>query len=226
MNRTQALEEKPLDTDKWQKLYYQHQQQYIRKRLDAIKLLKQGNNRFQVCQEVGCSYDTLTSWMDKYLSEGLKGLVRVISHHKPGRLNREQQQQIKAMVLYQRPTDYGIDRQMWTGAILSEVIAQRWQVRLNDSRIYELLAELGLSYQRAHRDYANANRQAQQQWVEIVKKNFSTSHPKKRRCSLTSSPSMSAPVCSMVGQSATLVQRSTVMRAPGTNLMGSCAWTL
>lgn len=61
MNRTQALEEKPLDTDQWQKLYYQHQQQYIRKRLDAIKLLKQGNNRFQVCQEVGCSYDTLTS---------------------------------------------------------------------------------------------------------------------------------------------------------------------
>lgn len=64
-------------SDQWQKLYYQHQQQYIRKRLDTIKLLKQGNNRFQVCQEVGCSYDTLTSWMDKYLSEGLKGLVRV-----------------------------------------------------------------------------------------------------------------------------------------------------
>jgi transposase len=180
MNRTQALQEKPLDTDQWQKLYYRYQQQYIRKRLDAIKLLKQGNSRFQVCQEVGCSYDTLTSWIDKYSSEGLKGLLRVITHHKPGRLNREQQQQIKAMVLEQRPTDYGIDRQMWTGAILSEVIAQRWQVRLKDSRIYELLAELGLSYQRAHRDYANANRQAQQQWVETVKKNFSTSQPRRR----------------------------------------------
>ncbi len=71
MNRTQALQEKPLDTDQWQKLYYRYQQQYIRKRLDAIKLLKQGNSRFQVCQEVGCSYDTLTSWIDKYLSEGL-----------------------------------------------------------------------------------------------------------------------------------------------------------
>jgi len=42
---------------------------------------------------------------------------------------------------------------MWTGAILSEVIAQRFEVQLKDSRIYELLEE---SYQRAHRDYANA----------------------------------------------------------------------
>jgi transposase len=59
---------------------------------------------------------------------------------------------------------------MWTGAILSEVIAQRFEVQLKDSRIYELLEELGLSYQRAHRDYANADPIAQQEWVETVKK--------------------------------------------------------
>lgn len=44
------------------------------------------------------------------------------------------------------------------------------EVQLKDSRIYELLEELGLSYQRAHRDYANADRQAQKEWVETVKK--------------------------------------------------------
>ena len=43
-------------------------------------------------------------------------------------------------------------------------------VQLKDSRIYELLEELGLSYQRAHRDYANADPQAQKEWVETVKK--------------------------------------------------------
>jgi hypothetical protein len=32
-----SLQEKPLDTDQWQKLYYRYQQQYIRKRLDASK---------------------------------------------------------------------------------------------------------------------------------------------------------------------------------------------
>lgn len=171
MNQTQALKEKPFDPEQWQKLYYRHQQQYLRKRLEAIKLLQQGDSRTLVCQQVGCSYDTLTSWIDKYLQGGLSKLVSLIRHQKPSRLSDQQQQQLKAMVLTQRPTDYGIDRQMWTGAVLSEVIAQRFDVQLKDSRIYELLKELGLSYQRAHRDYANADPLVQKEWVEIVKKN-------------------------------------------------------
>ena len=65
---------------------------------------------------------------------------------------------------------YGIERNLWTGAILATVIEQRWGVVLRDSRIYELLHQMGLSHQRGHRDYANAERQIQQQWVETVKK--------------------------------------------------------
>lgn len=170
MNRTQALKQKPFNVEQWQQLYYRHQQQYIRNRLTAIHLLQQGTTRTQVCQQVGCSYDTLSNWMDKYLNGGLNALVSAITHDKPSRLSASQQQQLKQMVLQQRPTDYGIDRQMWTGAILSELIAQRLKVQLKDSRIYEILDELGLSYQRAHRDYANADRGAQRQWIETLKK--------------------------------------------------------
>lgn len=170
MNRTQALREKPFDADEWQKLYYRNQQQYIRQRLNAIKLLQEGQSRTQVSESIGCRYDTLTSWIDKYLNGGLSGLVSPIEHQKPSRLSPEQQQQLKAMVLTQRPSDYGYDRNLWTGAILSQVIAQRFEVQLKDSRIYELLSELGLSYQRAHRDYVNADLEAQKEWVEAVKK--------------------------------------------------------
>jgi len=143
MDQTQAVENKPFDRDEWQKLYYRHQQQYVRHRLEAIRRLQEGQSRAQVCEQVGCSYDTLTSWMSKYLEGGLSSLVSPIRHQKPSRLSPEQQQQLKAIVLTQRPTDYGIDRQMWTGAILSVVIAQQFGVQLKDSRIYELLAELG-----------------------------------------------------------------------------------
>ncbi len=170
MNRTQALQAKAFDADEWQKLYYRNQQQYMRQRLSAIKLLHEGHSRTQVSEQVGCRYDTLTSWIDRYLSGGFSGLVSPIQHQKPSRLNPEQQQQLKDMVLRQRPTDYGYDRNLWTGAILSQVIEQRFGVRLKDSRIYELLGELGLSYQRAHRDYANADPKAQKEWVEAVKK--------------------------------------------------------
>jgi transposase len=170
MNRTQALRDKSFDADEWQKLYYRNQQQYMRQRLVAIKLLHEGQKRTHVSEQLGCRYDTLTTWIDKYLSAGLRGLVTPIRHQKPSRLTPEQQQQLKAMVLTQHPTDYGYERHLWNGAILSEVIEQRFKVKLKDSRIYELLSELGLSYQRAHRDYANADPNAQKEWVETVKK--------------------------------------------------------
>ena len=172
MNQTQALRNQSFDAEKWQKLYYCNQQQYVRHRLEAIRLLHQGSSRAEVCEQVGCSYDTLTSWLRKYLQGGFKALVSPIKHHKPSRLTPEQQQQLKEMILTQSPIDYGIERQMWTGAIISEVIVKRFEVELKDSRIYQLLHQLGLSYQRAHRDYANANPKAQRQWVNAVKKNF------------------------------------------------------
>jgi len=59
-----------------------HQQQYIRHRLEAIQLLYKGNTRTEVCEQVGCSYDTLTSWLRKYLQGGLKALIRPIRHQK------------------------------------------------------------------------------------------------------------------------------------------------
>ena len=69
MNQTKALKNQSFDADTWQKLYYLNQQQYIRRRLEAIKLLHQGSSRIEVCEQVGCSYDTLTSWLRKRCGE-------------------------------------------------------------------------------------------------------------------------------------------------------------
>ena len=94
MNRTHAFRVKPFDVDEWQKLYYRNQQQYIRQRLTTIKLLHEGQSRIQVSEQVGCRYDTLTRWMDKYLDGGLQSLVQPIRHQKPSQLTPEQQQQL------------------------------------------------------------------------------------------------------------------------------------
>ena len=77
---------------------------------------------------------------------------------------------MKVMLLEQKPTDYGIDRQIWTGQIIAEVIHKRWGVELKDSRIYDILASMGLSHQKAHRDYENGNSEVQKEFVTTVKK--------------------------------------------------------
>jgi transposase len=90
--------------------------------------------------------DTCTSSIREplYLETGLTGLVEPIKHQVKSRLNPEQQQEIKRMVLNERPSKYGIEREIWTGKIIAAVIKQRWELELKTSRIYEILEQLNL----------------------------------------------------------------------------------
>jgi len=142
----------------------------MRRRLEAIKSLHENQTRKQVMEALHCTEKTLISWIDIYLEQGLAGLVAPIKHQKPQKLSIEQKQQIKTMLLEEKPTDYGIDRYIWTGQIIVDVIKTRWNVELTDGRIYQILDELGLSHQKAHRDYENADPQAQKEFVATVKK--------------------------------------------------------
>ena len=54
--------------------------------------------------------------------------------------------------------------------LIIQVIKQNWNVQLKDSRIYEIISELNLSYQKGHRDYANADKVKQKQYSFIERK--------------------------------------------------------
>jgi hypothetical protein len=47
------------------------------------------------------------------------------------------------MLLEQKPTDYGMDRYIWTGKIISQVIQQRWGITSKE-RCGQLSFRLGL----------------------------------------------------------------------------------
>ncbi len=85
-------------------------------------------------------------------------------------MNLEQRQELKVMLLSQKPIQYGIDRNIWTGKIVSSVIESRTGVRLQTTRIYEILSELNLSHQKAHRDYENADKEQQKNFISTLKK--------------------------------------------------------
>ena len=169
-NRTFRLETHQLDVDLWQQLYYKHQQEYIRKRLLAIRYLYEGKSRIEVSELLDCHYKTITSWIDKFLEGGLTLLIKPITHQKQSRLNIEQKHELKIILLSEKPTNYGIDRNIWTGNIISNIIELKWGVKLKTTRIYEILNELNLSYQKAHRDYANADKEQQALFIGQLKK--------------------------------------------------------
>ena len=63
-NKTFRLGDRQLDLELWQKLYYKCQQEYLRKRLLAIKYLYEGKTRTEVSDLLDCHYKTLSTWID------------------------------------------------------------------------------------------------------------------------------------------------------------------
>ena len=90
------------------------QQEYLRKRLLAIKYLYEGKTRTEVSDLLDCHYKTLSTWIDKFLEGGLKMVIKPITHQVSSRLNIEQKQELKRMILEEWPRDYGVDRNKWS----------------------------------------------------------------------------------------------------------------
>ena len=164
------IQAKGLDKVLWQKLYNKHQQSYKRKRLEAIRLAQAAKTSSGLQKAVGCGHTTLNKWMDTYLQEGLAGLVVNITHQKPQRLTAEQGGKLAVMITDQQPCDFGLDAYIWTAALIKDLIKQEFEVDYQTSGIYKLLYRMGLSHQKAHRDYANASKQEQMAFIDTLKK--------------------------------------------------------
>lgn len=95
-----------LDMACWQKYYQRNQQQYIRRRLDAIRLFWQGKSRQLITQELSISYKTLSSYLDLYTQGGLDGLVSPIVKPRLRLLTDEQLEKVKDIVLQEKPQAY------------------------------------------------------------------------------------------------------------------------
>ncbi len=175
------IQAKGLDKVLWQKLYNRHQQSDKRKRLEAIPLAQEAKTTIGLQKAVGCGHTTLDKWMDRYLQQGLQGLVASITHQKPQRLSADQRDKLAVMITGQQPCDFGLDAYIWTAALLKDLIKQEFAVDYQTSGVYKLLYRMGLSHQKAHRDYGNASKQEQITFVDTLKK---TAHPARKATAL------------------------------------------
>jgi transposase len=104
--RNKALAAKGFDEAQWQKYYHRHQQEYIRRRLKAIRLYYSSVKREQIAKELQITYKTLSGYLDLYLSAGLQGLVSPIVKPRLQSLNQAQQDKLADMILHESPQDY------------------------------------------------------------------------------------------------------------------------
>jgi transposase len=171
MNRTIRIRElAPQNRELWQKLFYRHQQHSRRRRLEALKALWDGQSMAKVCRSQGVQRKTLEKWLDSYLHGGFNALLAPQKRPRPQTLNPQRLKVLKHILLHKAPKDYGIDSYQWTAASVRSLLGAKWGLSLSPNRLYEVFAELGLSHQRAHRDYGPAKAAERVAFVESLKK--------------------------------------------------------
>lgn len=104
--RNEQIASLPIDLEAWQKCYNRNQQEYIRRRLRAIKLCSEGKSRTIISKDLGITYKTLSNYLDLYIHEGLDGLVKPISKPRLKLLNEQQISTIRNIVLHDSPETY------------------------------------------------------------------------------------------------------------------------
>lgn len=153
MNRSEQLNARPFDEAQWQKLFYKYPQQYIRRRLQAIKYLHEGKTRQEVMDKLGCARQTLIDWIDSYCEGGLHALAQPMKSNRSQQLDAEKKAEIEQMIFDRQPSDYGLEQDTWTGKIIIEVVQKQWGIKLKNSRIYQIVQEVEASHEKRDRRY-------------------------------------------------------------------------
>ena len=102
----------------------------------------------------------MRQYLGQYLRGGLAALCAPQQRPRASRLTLAQQAAFRQTLLTTCPADHGLPGRIWTGQTMCQYLLATWQVEYRQG-IYDLLERLGLSHQKAHADYGNADPVAQ-----------------------------------------------------------------
>jgi transposase len=154
-------------------------------RLMAVERVREGEPAAEVIASYGFNRTTIYKWVQAALQPGIgiKALRSTKATGRPRSLTPVQERQVFRWINGRDPRQYGLDFGLWTRAVVVELIAKKFGIRLGLTAVGELLAKLGLTpqkplqraYQRdpeaierwQHETYPAIARQAKAQGADI-----------------------------------------------------------
>jgi len=116
----------------------------VARRLLALALLLDGRSRTEAALQCGMQRQTLRDWVHRYNAEGVAGLASRVGPGPARRLNDEQMQALRALVVAgPDPDTDGVVR--WRCVDLREQIIRRFSVTLHERSVGKLLRQLRLT---------------------------------------------------------------------------------
>jgi transposase len=160
--------EKGFDNESYKKCFSQHQEEHIRTKLRSIKLYSEGHEFEAVSKLLQIHEQSVRSYVNTYIEGGFEVLCKKIRRPQSSLLTEQQSKDFKEVLLSKRPSDVGLQGNIWTGQIMCQYLKAAYGVTYN-SGIYDLLERMNLSHQKAHSDYGNASEAEQRSFIAELK---------------------------------------------------------
>jgi transposase len=141
-------------------------------RLYAIYQIKQGKKAEELEDLYGVCYKSIYNWVHRYNKEGLKGLQDKPRSGRPSKLSLEQKEEL-SQIFSVSPESVGYPTATWTGPLVADYILQRFGIAYKKAQTYNLLRDMGFTFQRGKGIYPEA--QERQAKVLAIKKTSRTS---------------------------------------------------
>lgn len=144
-----------------------------RRRVEAVRLLRQGMKPAEVARQTGVSRQSVHRWQQTLTQAGLRGLRRARRAGRPPQLTAVDLRRVEH-ALQRGPEAQGYATGLWTLARVAKLIETQCGVRYTLPRVWQLLRALGWSCQRPtgrarERDEAAIRRWKQVEWPRLKK---------------------------------------------------------
>lgn len=138
-------------------------------RLYAVYQVSLGQPSRKLEDLYNTSFKQITNWVHRFEASGIEGLKDRSGRGRKERLNQQQKQRIKKL-LTESPSKHGYNTETWTGAILIDWIDKRFSISFKKAHIYNIMHQLGFTYQKSRGFYPEADIQAQEEFKDRLKK--------------------------------------------------------
>lgn len=134
----------------------------------AVQRVLDGESAIEVSRSLGLGEKTIFPWLKRAREAGIEGLAPIARTGRNRKLSPTEELEVKRRIVGKDPRQFGFDFGLWTGQIVSDLIFERFQVKLSVTSTGELLHRLGLTPQKPLRRAYERDEQAVKKWVENV----------------------------------------------------------
>ena len=156
-------------TEEVETIFESNSNNIIGVKLYAIIQLNRGYSSRKLEEFYRVTHKQICNWADRFDAEGIEGLRIKRGRGRNCLLSEDQKYQLQGDLL-QSPETFGYNTANWSASLLREHICKTCQVEYKLAAVYNLMHELGFSFQRAKAFYPERNESKRKEAKADIKK--------------------------------------------------------